>query len=198
MSSTEKKKNVFVSPQANFSGFNLQRTQRICFTFPKAHEADAMSVLPISPQTLFPFPVPGMLSLSTASNCISLEESLHFFWKNNYSAWGKTLVTTEFTQSIVLITSPPPPSQWRPQTPLIPTGMPLCTVALQLPSSTGVYFSTRWIQTWYDLLWPRRYQQKWYKERLKLTLWGFFFLPALENPMNTTRWLRPSLPAGWW
>lgn len=80
MSSTEKKNNnVFGSPQANFSGFNLQRTQRIGFIFPKAHEADVMSVLPISPQTLFPFPVPGMLSLSTASICISLEKSLHFF-----------------------------------------------------------------------------------------------------------------------
>lgn len=86
--------------------------------------------------------------------------------KNNHSTWGKTLVGTEFTQFIVLII-PSPPSHWRPQTLLIPTGIPLCTLALQLPAGRGVCFSTPWNCTWCDLLWPRRYKQKWYKERLR-------------------------------
>ena len=84
-----RKKKISFVPTGKFLRYNLwrnqRRTQRICFIFPKAHEEDAMNVLPISPQTILPFPVPGILSLSTASIYMSLEESLNFFSENNYS-----------------------------------------------------------------------------------------------------------------
>lgn len=59
-------------------------------------------MLPPLPWDRFPFPVPGVFSLSTST---SLEDSLHFFSKGNYSVWGKILVRLQFTSFIFLISS---------------------------------------------------------------------------------------------
>lgn len=70
--------NVFGSPQTNFSYSHLLRYQKICFIFPKDHEAQAVSVPPISPQIPFAFPIFDVLSLPTASTCTCSEDSFPF------------------------------------------------------------------------------------------------------------------------
>lgn len=166
------------------------------FLFPKAGGAGALRPCP-GPWDPFARPVPVCFPLCR-SICSSLEGSLHFSSRDDYSVWGEGVVRPEQTQFLFL-TITCPPSHWRPRAALIPTDVAFCRETLCRPPALqrrGLLLrpSNLSLTTWLALAkeTPAKVMQgdTW----KALTLWDSLSLSALENPMSTTRWLRPGLP----